>query len=106
MELFRYQQADGRVPFDEWLGGLRNKVAQARVRGRLSQLEAGNFGEWASVGAGVLELKVNLGAGYRVYCGRRDDIVVVLLCGGDKGSQAADIKLAKRYWLDWKRRQA
>ena len=105
MELLRYQRDDGREPLTEWLGGLRDKVAQARMRVRLRQVEAGNLGDCEPVGEEVVELRVHVGAGYRVYCGRRSNTVVVLLCGGDKGSQTADIKRAKEYWADWKRRQ-
>ena len=63
----------------------------------------GNFGDCKPVGDGVLELRVDVGAGYRLYCGRHGQTLVILLCGGDKASQPADIKRAKDYWLDWKR---
>ena len=53
----------------------------------------------------MIELRIHVGAGYRVYCGRHGRAVVVLLCGGDKGSQAADIKRAKQWWSEWKERQ-
>ena len=81
------------------MNGLRDKLAQARIRIRLRQVQAGNFGE------GVIELRVHVGAGYRVYCGRHGKTVVLLLCGGDKSSQVADIKRAKELWSEWKRRQ-
>lgn len=106
IELLRYQRDDGREPFSEWLNGLRDKVAQARIRVRLRQVQAGNFGDCEPVGEGVSELRVHVGAGYRVYCGRHGRTVVLLLCGGDKGSQVADIKRAKELWAEWKRRQA
>lgn len=85
---------------------MRDKLAQARIRVRLRHLQAGNFGDCESVGEGVIELRVHIGAGYRVYCGRHGKAVVILLCGGDKSSQAADIKRAKELWSEWKRRQA
>lgn len=105
IELFSYQRDDGREPFTEWLNGLRDKLAQARIRIRLRQVQAGNFGDCEPVGEGVIELRVHVGAGYRVYCGRHGKTVVLLLCGGDKGSQTADIKRAKELWSEWKRRQ-
>ncbi len=105
IELFRYQRDDGREPFTEWLNGLRDKLAQARIRIRLRQVQAGNFGDCEPVGEGVIELRVHVGAGYRVYCGRHGKAIVLLLCGGDKGSQTADIKRAKELWSEWKRRQ-
>jgi putative addiction module killer protein len=106
IEVFRYQRDDGREPFTEWLNAVRDKVAQARIRVRLRQVQAGNFGDCEPVGEGVMELRVHVGAGYRVYLGRHGKTVVLLLCGGDKRSQPADIKRAKELWSEWKRRQA
>jgi putative addiction module killer protein len=105
IEILRYQRNDGREAFSDWLNGLRNKVAQARIRIRLRQVQAGNFGDCEPVGEGIIELRVHVGAGYRVYCGRHGKTIVLLLCGGDKGSQVADIKRAKGLWSEWKRRQ-
>ena len=105
LELLRYQAEDGRVPFTEWLNGLRDKAAQARIRLRLRQVEAGTLGDCEPVGEGVVELRIHVGAGYRVYCGRHGKALVILLCGGDKGSQGRDIRAAKAVWMDWKRRQ-
>ncbi len=106
LELLRFQRDDGREPFSEWLNGLSDKLAQARVRVRLRQVQAGNFGDCEPVGEGVIELRVHVGAGYRVYCGRYGKTIVLLLCGGDKGGQMADIKRAKALWSEWKRGQA
>ena len=106
IEVFRYQAGDGKEPLTEWLKSLRDKQAQAKVRIRLKRLEAENFGDCEPVGDGVLELREHLGAGYRVCFGRHGQTIVILLCGGTKKSQAADIKTAKEYWADWKRRQA
>ena len=105
IEVFRYQTASGTEPLTEWLQSLRDKQAQAKVRIRLKQLEAGLFGDCEPVGDGVLELREHLGAGYRVYLGRQGQTIVILLCGGTKNTQAADIKTAREYWIDWKRRQ-
>ena len=106
IEVFRYQTGDGKEPLTEWLQSLRDKQAQAKVRIRLKRLEAGLFGDCEPVGDGVIELREHLGAGYRVYFGRQGQTIVILLCGGTKKTQAADIKTAKEYWTDWKRRQA
>ena len=86
-------------------GRTGDKQIQARIRVRLKRLEAGNFGDCDPVGEGVQELREHLGAGYRVYFGRHGQTVVILLCGGSKKSQATDIKIAREYWRDWKRRQ-
>jgi putative addiction module killer protein len=88
----------------EWLNSLRDKVAQARIRIRLRQVQAGNFGDCKVVGDGVIELRIHIGAGYRVYCTQHGKAVVLLLCGGDKRSQTVDIKQAKEFWAEWKRR--
>lgn len=106
IEILRYQREDGREPFTEWLDALRDKVAQARIRVRLRRMQAGNFGDSEPIGGGVIELRVHVGAGYRVYCGRHGRAVVILLCGGDKGSQATDIKRANELWSEWKGRQS
>jgi putative addiction module killer protein len=105
IEVFRYQAENGKEPITDWLVSLRDKQAQAKMRIRLKRLEAGIFGDCESVGEGVQELREHLGAGYRVYFGHHGQTVVILLCGGSKKSQAADIKTAKEYWADWKRRQ-
>lgn len=91
IELLRYQREDGREPFTEWLDAVRDRPAQARIRVHLRQVQSGNFGDSEPVGEGVIELRVHVGAGYRVYCGRYGTSVVLLLCGGDKSSQASDI---------------
>jgi len=105
IEIFRYQLVDGKEPVTDWLQSLKDKQAQAKIRVRIKRLESGNFGDCDPVGGGVQELREHLGAGYRVYFGRHGQTVVILLCGGSKKSQAADIKTAKEYWEDWKRRQ-
>jgi putative addiction module killer protein len=105
LELLRYRRVDGREPISEWLAAVRDRVAQARIRVRIRQLQAGNFGDCEPVGEGVLELRIHVGAGYRVYCARHGKAVVLLLCGGDKASQAVDIRRARELWSEWKRRQ-
>lgn len=77
-------------------------------RGRKSRFgcDACNFGDCKPVGKGVWELRVDIGAGYRVYYGKHGQTLVILLCGGGKESQQADITRAKVYWADWKRRNS
>ncbi len=105
IEIFRYQTAEGKEPFTDWLQSLRDKQAQAKILIRLKRLEVGNFGDCDPVGNGVQELREHIGAGYRVYFGRHGQTVVILLCGGSKNSQFSDINAAKEFWEDWKRRQ-
>jgi putative addiction module killer protein len=102
-DLIVYQQSTGQRPFDKWFEGLRDKRAQSRIFIRLRQIQAGNFGDCKPVGEGVLELRIDIGAGYRIYCGRFGAELVVLLCGGDKSRQSMDIERAKKYWGDWRR---
>ena len=81
--------------FIDWLVALRDIPARARIAKRIDRIALGNFGDAKSVGEGVSELRFTFGPGYRVYYMRRGDIVVILLCGGDKGSQEQDIERAK-----------
>lgn len=103
-DLIVYQQDQGQRPFEKWLESLRDKQARARIVKRIRQVQKGTLGDWKHASEGVLELRIDVGAGYRVYCGRHGDRLVILLCGGDKASQWKDIERAKEYWADWKRR--
>ena len=102
IDVLRYQADDATELVTEWLNNLRDKQAQARLRVRLRRLEAGNFGDCDPVGEGVFELREHVGAGYRVYLGRHGQQVVILLCGGDKSTQASDISAAKKIADQWK----
>ena len=106
IELRRYQLSDERIPVSEWLSSLRDRRARAQIEVRLRRVSSGNFGDTKPVGDGVSELRVDVGGGYRVYCGKHGQTLFILLCGGDKGSQQSDIALAKTYWTDWKRRNS
>ena len=103
IEVRRYQRVDGVVPLTDWLADLRDARARAKLEIRFRRVSLGIFGDIKPVGEGVLELREDIGPGYRVYIGRHGAALVILLCGGDKGSQDADIKRAKESWLDWKR---
>ena len=114
--------------FKRWVRGLRDRALVARINARLRNVSMGNFGDTKTVGSGISEMRIHHGAGYRLYFIReavrslRDmedygtahgavyggrhfgpgTSVVVLLCGGDKGSQQRDIERAKRLALDWR----
>jgi putative addiction module killer protein len=90
------------VPFDEWMKGLRDKTAIARMLARLARVRRGNLGDCKPVGDGVSELRVDFGPGFRVYFGQEGATIVVLLCGGEKRTQTRDIRLAKQYWHEFK----
>jgi len=99
-----YFTEDGRTPFLEWMHRLRDLIAKARVVQRLTRVEAGNFGDHRLCREGVWALRIDQGAGYRLYYAMTDSVVVLLLCAGDKNSQNADIERAIGYWNDWQRR--
>lgn len=82
--------------FGRWLDSLRDIHARARVLARIERLAAGNAGDVKPVGEGISELRINYGPGYRVYFTKRGREVVILLAGGDKRTQAGDIKIAVR----------
>lgn len=80
--------------FVAWLDGLRDREGKRRVLERLARLQRGLFGDAKSVGGGVRELRIHYGPGYRIYFAQRGNMIVVLLSGGDKGSQVRDIRRA------------
>jgi putative addiction module killer protein len=81
--------------FATWLAGLRDDRARARILKRLDRAQAGNLGDVSPVGEGVSEMRIFYGPGYRVYFVQRGSELIVLLCGGDKSTQGADIEDAK-----------
>jgi putative addiction module killer protein len=103
-ELQIYLTEEGQAPFSEWLASLPDRKARAKIRVRLDRVSLGNFGDCRGVGDGVQELRIDYGPGYRVYFGQVGSTIVLLLCGGDKSTQANDIEQAKQYWNDYRRR--
>lgn len=89
--------------FTRWLGKLKDRQAIARINARIRRLsETGNFGDVKPVREGVSEMRIDYGPGYRLYCMQRGSLLVVLLAGGDKGTQDADIKRAIEIAKEWK----
>lgn len=84
------------VEFDKWFARLRDRKAKTRVQVRIDRLETGHFGDVKPIGEGVSELRISYGPGYRVYLVQKGQVLVVLLCGGDKSSQSRDIQQAKQ----------
>jgi len=103
IDVRKYRRADGVVPFDRWMAQLRDARARARILVQLDRLRVGLSGDWRTVGAGVFELRIREGKGYRVYFAREGAAVVVLLCAGDKSTQSRDIEQAKSYWREYRR---
>ena len=104
-DLIVYRQLHGPCPYERWFKSLRDERAQSRIFARLRQVQAGNLGDCKPVGEGVIELRIDVGPGYRLDCGRSGTTLGVLLCGGDKSTQSQDIERAKGFWADWKRRK-
>lgn len=104
IEIRRYTTADDRDVFGEWLANLADLKARARIAVRIDRLAGGNVGDSKSIGEGLHELRIDWGPGYRVYYGIIERACVLLLCGGDKRKQSADINKARAYSKDYKRR--
>jgi putative addiction module killer protein len=103
-ELQYFLDLDGESPFEDWFIALDVQAA-AKVTTALVRLEQGNISNVKSVGAGVSEIKIDWGPGYRIYFGRDGEVLVILLKGGTKKRQDDDIKTAKLFWQDYKRRR-
>ena len=88
--------------FERWLIGLKDRQARLRVQSRVDRLSEGNPGDVKPVGSGISELRIDFGPGYRVYFMKHGLLVIVLLAGGDKRTQQADIKRAIKIAKDWK----
>lgn len=102
IEIREYLTPEGRSPFAEWLQGIRDVQIRARIAARLNRVRLGNFGDCKTVGQGIYELRMAFGAGYRVYFSREHDRMILLLCGGDKSTQADDIRRAREYRSDYR----
>ena len=85
----------------EWLNQLRDPIAKVQIVKRINRVEQGNFGDHKFCREGVWEMRIDVGAGYRVYYAQAGTQVVLLLCGGDKRTQDAAIDRAVRHWQDW-----
>lgn len=103
-EIRHYLTPDAKDLYRDWLRQQRDTTAKIAVVRRVARIEQGNFGDHKFCRDGVWELRINVGAGYRVYYAIAGKQLVLLLCGGDKRSQEADISRACDYWQDWQRR--
>ncbi|MGB7069072.1 MAG: type II toxin-antitoxin system RelE/ParE family toxin [Pyrinomonadaceae bacterium] len=104
MKVEYYITPDSKKPLTKWLDRLRDRQAKAAIFARIARVQIGLLGDAKSIGEGVYELRIDVGAGYRVYYARSGKEIVLLLCGGDKKTQTADTIKAKEYWNDYKKR--
>jgi putative addiction module killer protein len=103
-EIRHYLTPDEKDIYLEWHRKLRDMTARIAVARRVNRVELGNFGDHEFCRDGVWELRIDVGPGFRVYYALAGKTVVLLLCGGDKRKQSADIDRACEYWQDWQRR--
>ena len=104
LDVCHYVTRAGKDVFDAWLTQLADARAQAKIATRISRLALGNFGDCKPLRQGLCELRIDWGPGYRVYYAMIDKGSVLLLCGGDKRKQSADIARALEYLKDYKQR--
>lgn len=100
-EILQYVTPSGKKIYLDWLMGLRDVRAKLALVSRVRRIENGNFGDHKPCRDGVWELRIDVGAGYRLYYALAGKQVVLLLCGGNKGSQSADIQRAVEFWKQW-----
>ena len=105
MQIRHYLTPSGRDPYQDWLDGLRDLTGRVAIQRRVDRVAAGNLGEHKFLHDGVWELKIDVGPGYRVYYAPERGARVLLLCGGSKRTQTADIKTAVQYWRDYQQRR-
>lgn len=90
------------LPFDDWLKSLKDKRTRDRIAIRIGRLLIGQYGDYKKLDNELSELRLQFGAGYRIYFSELDNVIILLLCGGDKSTQSRDIKKAKEYLQIWK----
>ncbi len=100
-DIRHYVTSSGKNLYLDWLTRLRDTRANLAVVSRVRRMENGNFGDQKSCRDGVWELRIDVGAGYRLYYAMAGKQIVLLLCGGDKKSQSADIERAVEFWKQW-----
>ncbi len=104
IEVREYLDTKGNSPYAKWFARL-NANAAAKVATAVYRMEQGNFSNVKGIGAGVYEYRIDFGPGYRIYFAKDGNLLVILLAGGTKKRQNADIAAAKEYWQDYKRRK-
>ena len=94
-EILNYTTVNGRSPYRQWYTQIKDEKAQIAISNRITRLRVGNFGDFRRLDAGLYELRIHYGPGYRIYFGVFQNDIVILLCGGTKGTQQRDITREK-----------
>lgn len=98
-EIDIYKTASGKEPYTEWVQGL-DKSVRARVNARIARIrDTGNLGDCKHFD-GIIEIRIDFGPGYRIYCGLEQNTLLLLLLGGDKNQQQKDVDKSKKFWKD------
>lgn len=105
IEIEFYVTPSGKNPFDEWFESIREMHTRSKILTRLERLKMGNFGDCKSLSYQIAELRIHYGPGIRIYYSKIGNKVILLLCGGDKGSQIRDIEKAKEYIKEYQSRE-
>ncbi len=107
LEVEFYEDTSGKCPFLEWQESLRDRRVEAKIDKRIQRIRTGNLGDCKRLkeADGIWELRMDFGPGYRLYYGRDGNKLIVLLCGGIKRTQDADIERAEKYWRDYQERK-
>ena len=100
-EILHHTTSTGNNPYQRWYMRLKDQRAQIAISNRISRLRSGNFGDFKRLSTDLYELRIHYGPGYRVYFGIFQRDIVILLCGGTKGTQPRDIIRAQNYWNDF-----
>ncbi len=103
-QIFHYLDESENDLYQEWLDGLRDHQAKVAIIKRIARIEVGLFGDHKFIRDGIWELRIDVGAGYRVYYAHVGQMVILLACGGDKKSQSRDIERATKLLQDWEKR--
>jgi len=105
VRVVQYVRNNGRVPVQDWLNQIKDKRIYARILERVRRISKGQLGDVKFCGDEIFEARLHFGPGYRIYFARDRAKIILLLCGGDKGTQKRDIRLAKEYWQEYLRRK-
>lgn len=100
-EILHYTTPSGNNPYRRWYTQIKDQAAQIAISNRISRIRSGNFGDYKRLSKDLYELRIHYGPGYRVYFEVFQSDIVILLCGGTKGTQQRDIRRAQNYWNDF-----